>query len=521
MSKPSSDPRTVYQASSMDVPVISQTFRNYVEGDVIGGKYQLLRILGSGGMGAVWIARNRLLDIDVCLKLIRQGANELEHRDRLQREARAAARLNDPAIVRVLDFGTTDLGEPYIVMELLQGSDLRTVLMERERIPPEEAVQLILPVIRAIGTAHDAGIVHRDVKPENIFVAKTTSGALQPKLLDFGIARLDADENARLTKTGAVLGSPAYMSPEQARGEVTDYRCDLWAIVLVLHEMLTGEATFDAPNYNAALQLILGKDPAPIDRFGIHEPVLSSVLEAGLNKDAKRRFQSAAQLGRALADWLLSRGVMTDLTGLSLREGWFGRIRTPAVPEQTRASANRVRLEHSDTQLVGTAETAGARVQKRNWKLAVGIGVLVPISAIGVLLARAGLFEKTSEPTHPAGTALVSAATDQTQLVAVPSNIPPPPPEAPLQTGPEVTLAPGAAEKGARDEQPVTNAKSGHAAPAASENAAPKSAPKSNSPAPQKNGAAATTSKSATSAAPPVTPAPAPAKDDSFKDPFE
>ena len=201
----------------------------YRVGDVIAGKYRLEALLGEGGMGTVWRAINLQLEAPVALKLIRNELDRTSLARRLKQEARAAAKLGHPAIVRVFDVGDSDLGDPYIVMELLNGRTLGRLLASEQRLSAVQGVQLLLPVADALMTAHAKGIVHRDLKPDNVFLAYEGE-QLQPKLLDFGIAKL-ADEGGQslhLTQTGAVLGSPEYMSPEQARGQDNiDHRTDI------------------------------------------------------------------------------------------------------------------------------------------------------------------------------------------------------------------------------------------------------------------------------------------------------
>lgn len=193
--------------------------RHYGAGDCVGGKYRLESLLGRGGMGEVWTASNETLAVQRAVKLIRSEAECRENTDRLLHEARAAARLADPAIVRVFDFGKTQYGDPFLVMEVLRGEDLASAIRRKERLKATRAVRILLPVIRALGLAHLHGIVHRDLKPENIFLTKGADGRIQPKLLDFGIAKLKDMQSLRLTMDGSVMGSPLYMAPEQARGE--------------------------------------------------------------------------------------------------------------------------------------------------------------------------------------------------------------------------------------------------------------------------------------------------------------
>jgi serine/threonine-protein kinase len=290
----------------------------HAPGDLIANRYHLVRLIGTGGMGVVWEAHSDVLDIRVAIKLIHPTASNNEDQRRLIREAKAVARLSDPAVVRVFDCGETLDGEPYVVMELLAGQDLATRLEERGRLPPVEAVRTLLPIIRALGAAHDAGIVHRDVKPENVYLAQSATGQEQPKLLDFGIAKLDMPAERRLTQLGSALGSPCYMSPEQARGEDVDLRTDLWGACVVLYEAVTGRLPFDGDGYNAVMYAILSTDIPSFSQLSVDEPELWAIVARGLERDCALRWQTSAELVDALGQWLLARGVLHDLSGVSL-----------------------------------------------------------------------------------------------------------------------------------------------------------------------------------------------------------
>jgi serine/threonine-protein kinase len=241
----------------------------------------------------------------------------------LLREAQAAARLSGPAIVRVFDFGKTQYGDPYIVMELLEGEDLSHALKRRGRLSPIKAVRIMLPICQALANAHSVGIVHRDLKPENIFLAKTPGGQVQPKLLDFGVAKVGRAFSTRLTQTGAMLGSPLYMSPEHARGDEVDYRADIWAFCVVLYEVITGRAPFDGKNYNAVLYAIIANEPPATTTFGAGDDNLWKAIRRGMRKDPDQRWSSMDELGRALAGWLLAHDTADDITGVSLQATWL------------------------------------------------------------------------------------------------------------------------------------------------------------------------------------------------------
>ncbi len=204
-------------------------------GDVLGDKYRLLTELGVGGMGAVWLAHYEALDMEVAIKVIRADIKEAGGKavtERLIREAQAAARLGHPAIVRIIDFGETDRRDPFIVMELLEGEDLASALDRRGRIDAVRTIRIMLPIAHALAAAHDKGIVHRDIKPENVFFAQLEDGSVQPKVIDFGVAKVERQAHERLTMAGALLGSPGYMPPEMARGDDADARLAYYHQVL-------------------------------------------------------------------------------------------------------------------------------------------------------------------------------------------------------------------------------------------------------------------------------------------------
>jgi serine/threonine protein kinase len=296
-------------------------------GDRIGERYRLKELLGTGGMGTVWVARNTVLDIDVALKLIRVEqfpGNPQRLVRRVLQEARATARLEHPAIVRVFDFGLAESGAPYVVMELLHGETLAKRIAREPRVGATWAVQTLLPVADALATAHGRGIIHRDIKPENLFLAEDEYGRLQPKIVDFGVARF-LDCGCTLTRSGALVGTPDYMAPEQARGEEGIDECiDIWALCVVLYELIAGFRPFGHrnANYLAVLRAIVHDPPNPRIRSVVDDG-LWLILERGLRKKPRARWDTMRVLGEALALWLYEQGVREDILGASIKATWL------------------------------------------------------------------------------------------------------------------------------------------------------------------------------------------------------
>jgi serine/threonine-protein kinase len=261
----------------------------------------LVRKLGAGGMGSVWLAHDTSLDSPVALKLIDDDkAKSEEVRVRFAREAKAAAQLRGAHVVDVFDHGDSD-GTLYIAMEYLQGEDLGARLDRVGRLDVLTTYRVVAHVARALVRAHANGIVHRDLKPENIFLVQNDEEEIA-KVLDFGIAKLDAYSlQDKATRTGSFLGTPFYVSPEQARGKSTDYRSDLWSLGIIVFQCLTGRPPFESEALGELMGLILYED---LPRLTAHNPELPATIDAWWERAAMRdrelRFQSAKELADAL-----------------------------------------------------------------------------------------------------------------------------------------------------------------------------------------------------------------------------
>jgi eukaryotic-like serine/threonine-protein kinase len=277
------------------------------ESAVLARKYELLRLAGFGGMAQLWVAKNRATGAEVCIKVLVPERTDDEVVERFRREAHAAARLSHRAIIRIFDL--VELDATYeltterpaalaIVMELLRGETLGDFLMKRGALAVEEAIDIALPVVSGLAHAHRAGVVHRDLKPDNIFLAVEPDGHVIPKILDFGVSKLESSSGPVLTIDGAVLGTPTFMSPEQARGaRGVDPRSDVFSAGILLYVMLAGSNPFERDTFHGIVSAILGDDPP---RLASVPDALWAVLAKALAKNAGERFADATELGVAL-----------------------------------------------------------------------------------------------------------------------------------------------------------------------------------------------------------------------------
>lgn len=274
---------------------------------IIDGKYEVVRQLGEGGMGEVLLAKHVQLDQLVAIKILRaELASEPIAVERFLREARAVARIQSDHVVRVFDVATLAEGHPYMVMEYLEGEDLSKRL-ERGNVPLDEAIDYVLQACLAIAEAHRVGVIHRDLKPGNLFVARRRDGMQVLKVVDFGISKLAPNGGRieeKLTTTSHMMGSPFYMSPEQLRGEEVDGRSDVWALGLILFELVTAEGPFEAPTMPLLCMQIMN---APARRMSDVRPeleipaALEDIVARCLAKAPAERYADVVDLAAALS----------------------------------------------------------------------------------------------------------------------------------------------------------------------------------------------------------------------------
>ena len=294
-------------------------------GDVLGGRYEILQLLGEGGMGAVYKAMDRELDRPVALKLIRpQLASNPSILARFKQELLLAHQVTHKNVIRIYDFGDAD-GVKFITMEFVEGQDLRALILERKKFPPEEAVEIIQQVCRALEAAHSVGVIHRDLKPQNIMRDQT--GRIL--VMDFGLARTVQGDG--MTQTGALVGTMEYMSPEQALAKDLDQRSDLFTVGLILYELLTGVTPFRAESAVASLIKRNQERAIPVsDHDGTTPRALSNIVSKCLERDPKLRYQSAGELLADLEAWQGNRAAAT-LGFQPAVEPWGRTIHWPLV----------------------------------------------------------------------------------------------------------------------------------------------------------------------------------------------
>jgi serine/threonine protein kinase len=284
-------------------------------GQVLADSYVVTRVLGEGGMGRVYEAKHtRLRDKRFAVKFLYPDlARQPDVVTRFQREAEAASAIAHPNVVGVHDVNVTPEGQPYIVAELLQGEELGEYLERAGKLPVADAIRIVRQICKALGAAHDAGVVHRDVKPENVFLTGDVSKleTATVKVIDFGISKVAQAGGEALTKTGVVMGTPDYMAPEQARGDHVDTRVDVYAVGAILYRSLTGKKPFEGLDAMATLTAVLVQEPGRPTVVNPEVPLaLELVIQRAMAKNAKDRYQSMAELERELAAFdpeLLSR----------------------------------------------------------------------------------------------------------------------------------------------------------------------------------------------------------------------
>jgi len=416
-------------------------------GELVGAKYRIVRLLAEGGMGVVYEAQHVVVRRRFAIKFLRPDL--AERRDilgRFQREAEAAGALESENVAAAVDFGIVPDGTPYIVMEYLVGESLWALLQREGPLAVARAADLASQAARGIGVAHLAGIVHRDLKPQNLFLCRRQDGTDLLKVIDFGVAKLQAlDEMNAATRTGALLGTVAYMSPEQARGDkIIDHRSDVYALGAILYEMLSGQKPHPAESHNATLHHIATHPAVPLDsvRMGLPERMVGLVADT-LSSNPEARPASADVFAQAL-------------TPFAARQAW------PAPPLEdsgpTRVSAGRREVAPSPSpsptpsrsaSVAPASTTSEPRGHRLLWAVTAAAGLLVLVGLVVVLTSRRAS-TSTSTSTSLAG----SVQSPPPITTAAATGVAEPPPV--LEARPGVGAAPGASAAALVTSRPPT-----------------------------------------------------------------
>jgi len=283
-------------------------------GDLLAGRYRIQSILGKGGMGIVYAAADEKTKTDVAVKLLRSSAGTNTNIERFLREAQVSARVGSERIVRVLECGSLNERQPYLVMERLEGSDLGCRIKEEKSLPLQDVADVVVQACEALAAAHALGIVHRDIKPSNLFEHRPAGQPPALKVLDFGISKCRSrDGGGELTLTsshdGGLLGSPPYMSPEQIRdARRVDSRSDLWSLGAVAYRLLSGRYPFEGTSVGAVFASILERPVTPLRELGVCVPVaVEAALARAMDRDRALRFKNAGELATAFAPFASAR----------------------------------------------------------------------------------------------------------------------------------------------------------------------------------------------------------------------
>ena len=394
-------------------------------GSQIGQNVRLKRLLGQGGMGSVWVGEHLTLHTDVAVKFMAvEIAQDGAAVARFSREATAAAQIKSSHVVQTFDHGVTPDGIPYIVMELLEGEDLGKRIERVGALPPALTAQIISQVCRALTRAHALGIVHRDIKPDNIFLTDS-DGELTAKVLDFGIAKRTTDTGFAMTSTGAMIGTPYYMSPEQiTSARDVDFRSDLWSLGVVAYHALTGMVPFNAETLGALCIAIDRAAFAPPSRnLRAIPPALDAWCARALARDPAQRFGSAREMADTLTQAVAGLGPINYAPGAGASGGYA------ALGE---AHISQAQPHSAWAPSLGTSSSAtSAAVRTLNETIPgakKGAGLLVAVLVMGLLLAGGAvaallLYGRSKSSAEPVASALAA---------------PPPPTQAPAAQAPPV-----------------------------------------------------------------------------------
>jgi eukaryotic-like serine/threonine-protein kinase len=387
-------------------------------GTLIGGKFRIERLLGAGAMGTVYAIEHALTHHKRALKLLHPSVQNIpDIVGRFLNEASAAGRAGNAHLVETFDAGTLSTGEPYVVMELLEGETLGAVLDREKSLDASPAAELVAQAAEGMAAAHRAGIVHRDLKPDNLFVT-ARDGRPFVKIMDFGVSKF-ATGTSSATRAGMVYGSPAYMSPEQLTGRDVDARTDVFALGIVLYQCLTGKLPFEGTTLEALIVNVTTGAPTPIDRFRADLPrSLVEVILGALVVDRDERLASAAALVEALAPFRPSPSTFPPDV--------VSKLTIQAVELSLAATIASVPPPMAPVSGVSEAPSEGLLRPRPRWPLVpVAIAVVVAIAAT-LLVARSGRDRPVSLSAQPLPASLPAASSSSVASTAAATATPAP-----------------------------------------------------------------------------------------------
>lgn len=403
----------------------SETERAAARIGTVVDKYAIIRVLGQGGMGAVYEARHLKLDRRFAVKfLLPRHAENQDVLRRFENEAKAAGGLEHPNLAAVTDFGRADDGSPYIVMEFLQGQDCAQLLRGLGPLSASRATNIVAQACRGLATAHKVGIVHRDLKPENLFVTDAGDGSDLIKVLDFGIAKLRTVDATVVTGTGEMFGTAHYMSPEQARGAGdVDERTDVWSLGVVLFELLSGRKPFQGQQFLDLVYQIQTFDPPSLSSLRADlAPGLVRIVEQAMSKDISRRIPNARALAEALLPFVGRDG---GSQGHRSADALALTLATPPTQVAAVGAARQVALQAGDVEALTTA-----RRSRNKWYL-VGAVIVLALVVAGIVVGdrrRAASSLVTSSPPAKVDVDSPRGAAETAPNPVTPTPTPPPTP---------------------------------------------------------------------------------------------
>jgi serine/threonine-protein kinase len=403
-------------------------------GETVADKYVVERVLATGGMGVVVKARHTVLEQDVALKFLRADTKISDDAmARFTREARAAARIRGEHVVRILDVGALPSGLPFIVMELLSGSDLATIAESRGTLAPHEVADFVLQACEALAQAHAMGIVHRDLKPQNMFVTTRPDGAPLVKVVDFGISKLEGNASS-VTTSGQLVGSPAYMSPEQLLApKDVDARSDIWSLGVIMYRLLTGACPFEAATMPELCAHIMAIDVPPLRAKNAAVPEeLERVVLRCLEKKPEARYTSVADLAQVLVPF-----ASASEAELALQ---IARILGPAAAPSAPPSARAPDPPAQET-FGGSVSSRQIAASRYGLALAIvaGVASIAVVSAL-VLARRHDTNAPAAQPAPPASS-IAEPPPRELANATPPASTPEPPPVATVVVAPRAEAA--------------------------------------------------------------------------------